>query len=144
MNPFIKQSENILLALSSQILSFHICFILPVLVVWSISHVAFHATGRAADGHSLSPTLSWKSAEQSVCGWQLQAPQRKMSEEGYPWEWRRNLASLSSPTCFFSPLFYRSSLCLHLTAKRRGLEEIAHAFPSEVGLFLLYSVLVEA
>lgn len=45
---------------------------------------------------------------------------------------------------FFLPFFYRPSLCLHLAAKRRGLEEIAHAFPSEVGLFLLYSVLAEA
>lgn len=37
MNPFIKQPENIFLALSSQILSFHSPLILPVLVVQSIS-----------------------------------------------------------------------------------------------------------
>lgn len=66
MNPFIKQPENILLALFFQILSFHSPLILPVLLVRSISHVAFHVTGRVADGHSLSPTLSWRAAEPSV------------------------------------------------------------------------------
>lgn len=66
---------------------------------------------------------------------------REVSEQGYSWRWRRNLASLLSPTCFFFLPFFTNLHCVSPASTEKGyLEETACAFCSKVWPFLLHSL----
>lgn len=82
--------------------------------------------------------LSWRAAEPQVWGWQLQPPQREVSEEGYNWRWKRNPSRLL--LVFSLPLSTNFHCASPASIEKGNLEETAYAFCSKVLPFLLHSL----